>query len=68
MDNANSQHKWVFANIYEESQARRNEKNSGEATNQEVLSATMVGRRRKFFILNRLKRPEKLNICRRQVM
>ena len=49
-------------------QARRNEKNSGGATNYEILSATMVGRRRKCFISNRLKGLEKLNICRRQVM
>ena len=49
-------------------QARRNKKNSGGATNEEVLLATMVGRRRKFFILNRLKRLEKLTICRKQVM
>ena len=38
------------------------------AINYVVLSATMVGRRKKFFTLNRLKRLEKLNICRRQVM
>ena len=50
-------------------QVCRNEKNSGGgATNQEILPATMVGRRRKFFISNRLKRLEKLNICRRQVI
>ena len=29
--------------------------------NYEILSATMVGRRRNFFIPNRLKRLEKLN-------
>ena len=49
-------------------QARRNEKKSGGATNHELLLATMVGRPRKFFISNRLKALEKLNICRRQVM
>ena len=49
-------------------QARRNEKNSGGAINYEILSPTMVGRRRKFFISNRLKGLGKLNICRRQVM
>ena len=49
-------------------QASRNEKNSGEATNQEILPATMVGWRTEFFISNRLKRLEKLSICRRQVM
>ena len=51
-------------------QARRNEKNSWgerEATNLE-MSATMVGRRRKFLILNRLKGLEKFNICRRWVL
>ena len=36
------------------------------ATNYEVLST--VGRQIKFFISNRLKRLEKLNICRSQVM
>ena len=47
-------------------QVRRNEQNSGGgATNQEILSATIIGQRRKFFISNRLKRLEKLNICRR---
>ena len=49
-------------------QALRNQKNSGGATNYYILSATMAGRRRKFFISNRLKRLEKLNICRSQVM
>ena len=52
-------------------QARRNEKSSGGgkgATNYEILSATMVGRQRKFFTSNRLKRIEKLNICRRQAV
>ena len=37
----------------------------GGARNYEILSATMVGRRRKFCISKRL---EKVNICRRQVM
>ena len=46
-------------------QARRNEKNSGGATNYEILLATMVGRRKKFCISNRLKRVKKLNICSR---
>ena len=50
-------------------QARRNEKNSeGEATNYVILSATMVGRRRRFLISNCLKRLEKLYICWREVM
>ena len=49
-------------------QARRNEKNSGGGTNYVILSATMVSRRRKFLISNRLKQLEKLNICRREVM
>ena len=49
-------------------QARRNEKKTWGATNYVVLSATMVGRRRKSLISNRLKRLEKLNICRREVM
>ena len=50
-------------------QARRNEKTSGgEATNYVMLLATMDGRRRKFFISNRLKRLGKLNICRRDVI
>ena len=40
----------------------------GGSTNYKILSATMVGRRRKFLMSNRLKRLEKLNICRRQVM
>lgn len=43
-------------------QAHRNGKKSGEATNYEILSVTMVEQRRKF-ISNRLKRLEKLNIC-----
>ena len=43
-------------------------KNSAGAINYELSSVTMVGQRRKFFISNRPKRPEKLNICRRQVM
>ena len=49
-------------------EARRNENNSGGATNNKVLSATMVGRRRKFIISNRLRGLEKLNIYRRQVI
>ena len=49
-------------------QAHRNGKKSMGATNYEMLSATMVGGQRKFFISNRLKGLEKLNICRRQVM
>ena len=40
----------------------------GGNTNYEVLSATMVGQQRKFFISNRLKRLEKLDICGRQVV
>ena len=40
----------------------------GGAINYDTLWATMVGQRRKFFISNRLKGLEKLNICRRQVM
>ena len=36
-------------------------------TNYVILSAFMVGRQRTFFILNRLKWLEKLNICRREV-
>ena len=43
-------------------QARRNEKNwEGGADNYVILSATIVDRRRKFFISNCLKRLEKLN-------
>ena len=38
------------------------------ATNYEILSVTMFGQQRKFFISNRLKRLEKLNICRTQAM
>ena len=40
---------------------RRNEKNSGGhgATNQEILSGTMVGRLRTFFISDHLKQLEK---------
>ena len=49
-------------------QVRRNEKNSGGATNFETLSATAVGRQRKLLISNRLKGLEKLNICRRWVL
>ena len=49
-------------------QARRNEKKSEGAINYVILSATMVGQRRKLSISNHLKRLEKLNICRRQVM
>ena len=45
-------------------QTRRNEKDSGVAINYVILSATMVARQRKFFISNRLKQLEKLNICR----
>ena len=52
----------------EKIQARRIEKNSGRATNYEILLATMVSQRRKFFFLNRLKRAEKRNTCGRQVM
>ena len=37
----------------------------GGSTNYEILSATMVGQRRKFFISIRLKGLDKLNICRR---
>ena len=37
----------------------------GGATNYKILSATMVGRRGKFFISNHLKGLKKLNICRR---
>ena len=40
----------------------------GGATKFEILSVTMVGRRRKFLISNRLKGLEKFNICRRWVM
>ena len=40
----------------------------GGATNYEILSATMIGWRRKFFISNRLKGIEKLDICRSQVI
>ena len=42
-------------------------KSSGGATKFEILSATMVGRRRKFLIPNRLKGLEKFNTCRRWV-
>ena len=49
-------------------QAHRNEKNSEGGTNYIKLSATMVDQRRKFFISNRLKRLEKRNIFRREVM
>ena len=45
-------------------QTRRNEKDSGVAINYVILPATMVARQRKFFISNRLKQLEKLNICR----
>ena len=34
--------------------------------NYEILLATMLGQQGKFFISDRLKRLEKLNICRRQ--
>ena len=37
----------------------------GGTTNQEILSATMVGRRKKNFISDRLKWLGNLNICRR---
>ena len=37
-------------------------------TNYVLLSVTMVGRRRKFSISNCLKRLEKLNICRMEVI
>ena len=40
----------------------------GGATNYEKFSATVVDRRRKFLISNRLKWLEELNICRRRVM
>ena len=40
----------------------------GGATNYVILPATMVERRRRFFISNRLKRLGKLNICRRDVI
>ena len=49
-------------------QVHRNEKPSEGATNHEILSATMVGQRRKFLISNRLKQLEKLNIYRREEM
>ena len=49
-------------------QVHRNEKPSEGATNYEILSATMVGQRRKFLISNRLKQLEKLNIYRREEM
>ena len=57
---------WVkFKNLYNivftySQQARENEKNSGGTTNYVILPATMVGRLRKFFISNSLKRLEKL--------
>ena len=48
--------------------SRRNEKDSGGATNYEILSATMVDRQRKFCISNRLKRLKQLvNFCRKFV-
>ena len=37
----------------------------GVATNFEIMLATMIGRRRKFLISNRLKELEKIRICRR---
>ena len=40
----------------------------GGATNFEILSATMVDRRKTFLISNRLKGLETFNICRRLVM
>ena len=40
----------------------------GGAANYKILPATMVGQRIKFFISKRLKRLEKLNIYRRQVI
>ena len=50
-------------------QVRRNEKISGGwATNYEILSATMVGRRKKICISNCLKRLKKRNICTRKAM
>ena len=49
-------------------QVRRNEKHSGGATNFEILSATVVDRRRKLLISNRLKGLQKVNICRRWVL
>ena len=50
-------------------QGRWNEKSTGGgARNYEILSATMVDWRRKFFISNRLKGLEKLNIYWRRVM
>ena len=42
-------------------------KNLKGATNYEILSATMVDRRRKSIISNSLKLLEKRNNCRRQV-
>ena len=48
-----------------QNQARRNGKNYGGGYNYEILSATMVGQQRKFFISNPLKGLEKLNICGR---
>ena len=42
-------------------------KNLKGATNYEILSATMVDRRRKSIISNSLKLLEKCNNCRRQV-
>ena len=67
-----STEKNCLSKIMEYGQARRNEKNSGGGgwgpINYVLLSTTMVGQRRKFFISNRLMRLEKLNIYRRQVM
>ena len=50
-------------------QARRNEKISGGgATNYDTLLSTIVARRKKFSVSNRLQRLEELNISRKQVM
>ena len=38
------------------------------ATNYEILSAPMVGRRKKISVSKRIQRIEKPNICRRQLM
>ena len=56
-----------WSHFLENNQASRNEKNSRGrgGQNYEILPATMVGLRRKFLISNRLKRLEKLNICKR---
>ena len=53
----------ILIQIFITYQARRNEKNSGGewggATNSEIFSATMVVRRRKFFLSNRLNKMAK---------